>query len=393
MMPRIGLNAHLLSLDDSYRGAGVSRYIHSLLTYLPQVDDDSSYVAFLGPVGRIAAPPHQEASHHAGWDERVSRWRTHMPLARILWEQLVQPWAARRENLDLLHVPVYVGPVTSSCPIVVTIHDLSFYLYPDLLRPFNRTYLQNFTRRTVAHAEGIIAVSESTRNDIVRILGVPEEKVTVIPNGVGQEMHPINDREQIAALRRRYDLPERMILFLGTLEPRKNIPTLLEAFGLLCRNHDADHRLVVAGGKGWYYGEIYATAERLGLRNKVIFPGYIPQSQLALWYNAADLFVYPSLYEGFGLPPLEALACGTPAIVSDVSSLPEVVGEAGLVVNPLDAQALAEAMYSVLGNPARHRALREAGLLRAKAFSWRTTASKTAKLYHRIVGEEIVPDA
>jgi glycosyltransferase involved in cell wall biosynthesis len=375
--PRVGLNAHLLSLDENYRSAGVSRYIHNLLLHLPLVDEQLDYVAFLGPGHR----------QFAGWNQRPSRWRTDNPLARIAWEQLAQPWAGRRDRLQLLHAPVYVGPLLPPCPLVVTIHDLTFDLFPELFRRFNRLYLQQLTRQTVRRATQIIADSESTRADVLRILGVPPEKVVTIPAGVGEEMHPLDDPEPVRALRQRYELPDRMLLYLGTLEPRKNVLAVIEAYALLRQRPGFAHQLVIAGGKGWYYEEIYARVEQLGLRDAVIFPGYIPEAELPVWYNAADLFVYPSLYEGFGLPPLEAMACGTPVIVSNVSSLPEVVGEAGLTVPPHDVEALANAIQSLLDDPARRQALREAGLARAKLYSWKSTALQTAQLYHRILGD------
>ena len=374
-MPRIGLNAHLLSFASSYRSAGVSRYIANLLTYLPQVDTQADYFAYLGD-SRIACP---------GWSRRIARLNTGRPPVRILWEQVAQPWAARYDRLDLLHVPVYVGPWNSPCPVVVTVHDLSFFLYPELFRRYNRLYLQALTRRTVARAVRVIADSASTRADILRLLGTPPEKVSVIPAGVGVEMRPIGAAEQMQALRRRYGLPEHIILYLGTLEPRKNLPLLLEAYAQL-RRTGCTHRLVLAGGKGWYYEDIEATVTRLGLREEVLFPGHVPDEELPLWYNAADLFVYPSLYEGFGLPPLEAMACGTPVITSNAASLPEVVGDAGLIVDAHSAPALAEAMAQLLGDPQRRRQLRQAGLARARLFSWRATASKTAALYHEILG-------
>jgi glycosyltransferase involved in cell wall biosynthesis len=208
--------------------------------------------------------------------------------------------------------------------------------------------------------------------------------VTVVPNGVGDEMQPL-DPARVAAHRAARGLPERLILFLGTLEPRKNVLTLLEAFSLLCRRPGFAHTLVIAGGKGWYYQEIETAVERLGLRERVIFAGFVPQEELPLWYNAADLFVYPSLYEGFGLPPLEAMACGTPVITSNTSALPEVVADAGLMVDPLDAAALAEAMAALLDDPEARRALRAAGLRQAASFSWRETAQRTATVYHRIL--------
>jgi glycosyltransferase involved in cell wall biosynthesis len=374
-MRRVGLNAHLLSLTESYRGAGVSQYIYQLLTHLPHVDPSFDYVAFVGdPDARFS-----------GWQESASAWRTAQPVARILWEQVAQPWASRRERLDLLHAPVYAGPLVCTCPLVVTIHDLSFALYPEMFPPFNRSYLQRATRWTANRAAAIITGSESAKGDILYLLGVPEAKVRVIPDGVAEEMHPIDAPGRIDALRRRYALPERMILFLGTLEPRKNITTLIEAYALLRHDTDMVHRLVIAGGKGWYYEQVYAAVKRLGLDGDVVFPGFIPQEELALLYNAADLFVYPSLYEGFGLPPLEAMACGTPVVVSNTSSLPEVVGDAGVTVDPSDAEALAGAIWDLLRQPERCRALSEAGLARAKRFSWNTTAARTAALYLEIL--------
>ena len=373
---RVGLNAHLLSCDNSYRQAGVSRYIQGLLAHLPMADAGLHYVAFSGP-GAFDSP---------GWELRPSRWSTRRPAARILWEQVAQPARARSEGLDLLHSPVYVGPMVSTCPIVVTLHDLSFYLYPELFRPANRCYLQALTRRTVARAAKVIAVSESTRCDAMRILAVPGDKVVAIANGVDKDMRPIDDRELRESFRQRNHLDGPFVLFVGTLEPRKNIPTLLRAHALLAQQQSFKHSLVIAGGKGWYYEEIDALVDQLGLRGKVVFPGYVRQEDLPLWYSLADLFVYPSIYEGFGLPPLEAMACGTPVIVSDVSSLPEVVGEAGERVDPHDATRLADIIQTITQDRGRHAALRQAGLARAKLFSWRATASRTAQVYREVLG-------
>lgn len=383
-MPRVGLNAQLLSLDEGYRRAGVSRFIHSLLTHLPEVDGALTYVAFVG----------DDRAQFPGWKRRVTRWPTDRPMVRILWEQIAQPWGAWREKLDLLHAPVYVGPVAAPCPLVVTVHDLSFFRYPELFRPLNRVYLQRFTRRSVEQAVAVTADSESTRSDLVEVLGISKHKVTVVHPGVSQNMQPVSS-EQVEAFRRGHGLPERMILFLGTLEPRKNVLGLLEAYAIMRTQPDFAHRLVVAGGKGWpkvrrshYYEEIYAQVERLGLRDEVIFPGYVPQTELALWYSAANLFVYPSLYEGFGLPPLEAMACGTPVVVSNASSLPEVVGNAGLAVDPHDPGELATAMLRVLRDRDLYHGLRESGLARARQYTSEATALKMARLYHQVLGDE-----
>ncbi len=375
--PNIGLNAHLLSLDETYRAAGGSRYIYKLLEHLPGADPGLRLHAFLAD-RRVALP---------GWSYHRSSWRTQRPAVRILWEQAVQPVEARRQRLDLIHAPFCVGPLLSGCPQVVSIHDLSFFRYPELFRPMNRRYLQPATRMSAHRARLVVASSESTRRDVIEILGVPPVRVAVVYLGVDAEMRPVKDREQLAAFRQSRGLPEHMILFLGTLEPRKNLPTLLAAFARLCRRPGFAHYLVIAGGKGWYYGEIDAAVQRLGLGGRVLFPGYVPDGELPLWYSAADLFVYPSLYEGFGLPPLEALACGTPVVTSDASSMPEVVGDAGLVVPPLDDEALAGAMARLLEDADLVAALRLRGLARAREMSWQRVARETAQLYHRVLGD------
>lgn len=376
--PTVGLNAHLLSRSLTYRNAGVSRYIHGLVAHLPLVDASLTYIAYTG----------DRELRMQGWETRVSPWRTERPPARILWEQVLQPWALRSDKVDLVHAPVYVGPLATSRPLVVTIHDLSFFRYPELFPRGNRLYLQRFTQLSARRAARLIADSQSTRRDMQEILGVSRSQVDVIYPGVGAEMRPLEDGERLVALRARYGLPERFILCVATLEPRKNILLLLEAMALLCERSDLPHWLVIAGGKGWFYETLEARVQALGLQDRVLLPGFVPDGELPLWYNAAELFVYPSRYEGFGLPPLEAMACGTPVIVSDQSSLPEVVGEAGLQLPPDDPDAWALAMAELLESPARRQALREAGLLRAQQLTWEATARATAALYWQVLDDE-----
>jgi len=265
---------------------------------------------------------------------------------------------------------------------VVTIYDLSFLLYPESFKRFKRFYLGLFTRLSARRARRIIAISESTKRDVVRLLGVSPEKVEVIYCGTDGAFRPLPE-DRVAAFRSKRGLPERFILFVGTIEPRKNVTRLIEAFSTLRPCDFANLKLVIGGAKGWSYQDVFARVEELGLGGEVMFPGYIPVSELPLWYNAAELFVYPSLYEGFGLPPLEAMACGTPVVTANTSSLPEVVGEAGLTVDPLDIEGLAEAMRRVLGDEALRQEMRERGLQRARDFSWTKTAQETVQVYQR----------
>ena len=374
----IGLNAHLLSLTETYRGAGINCYIRNLLAYLPRVDGDNRYTAFLGERRFAADLP---------LSLKFSRLPTAWPPVRILWEQAVQPWALKREKVDLLHALAFVAPLFSPCPFVVTIYDLGFLLHPKSFEPLKRLYLSLFTRLSARRARRIIAISESTKRDVVRLLGVPPERVDVVHCGVDGTFRPF-PMERVAAFRRRRGLPERFILFVGTLEPRKNVRRLVEAFAILKRRTAGLQacKLVIGGAKGWMYEDIFARVEELGLGDEVLFPGYIPLEELPLWYNAAELFVYPSLYEGFGLPVLEAMACGTPVVASRTSSLPEVVGEAGMLVDPRDIGGLAEAMERALMDEGKRREMREKGLRRAGEFSWERTARETAQVYRRAMG-------
>ena len=365
----IGLNAHLLSLAETYRGAGINWYVRNLLTHLPRVDHDNRYTAFIGD-GRFTS---------SGLALKRSRLPTSRPVVRIFWEQVVQPFALRKERVDLLHALAFVTPLLSPCPSVVTVYDLSFLLYPESFKRFKRFYLGLFTRLSARRARRIIAISESTKRDAVRLLGVPPEKVEVVYCGIDGAFRPLA-KDQVAAFRSKRGLPERFILFVGTIEPRKNVTRLIEAFATL---RPCGLKLVIGGAKGWFYEDVFARVEELGLEGKVMFPGYIPGSELPLWYNAAELFVYPSLYEGFGLPPLEAMACGTPVVTANTSALPEVVGQAGLTVDPLDVEGLAEAMRRALGDEALRQEMRERGLQRAKVFSWTKTAQETVQVYRR----------
>jgi glycosyltransferase involved in cell wall biosynthesis len=361
-MATVGLNAHLVSTRHSYRAAGISRASANLVEALARVDVPERFVAFVGPHGQGLALG------------RPTRLPTQRPPVRILWEQLVAPLEARR--LDLFHGLAYALPLVLPCPGVVTVHDLSFVRYPELFNRSNRLYLDVATRIATRQARRVIAVSESTRRELVELFGVPPARIVAIPNGVEPSFRPLPASE-VEAFRRARGLPERFILHLGTLEPRKNIGLLVRAFARL----GGDHKLVLAGGKGWLYDAIFAEVRALGLEERVLFPGFIPFEEQPLWYNAAAALAYPSLYEGFGLPPLESMACGTPVVCANTSSLPEVVADAGLLVDPRDDAGLAEALGRLTEDASLRERLREAGLARARLFSWDDVARRTVDVY------------
>lgn len=372
----IGLNAHLLSLSHSYRGAGISWYIFNLLKNLAEVSPDFCYSAFL------SEPAFQEPSLAL----HLSRLPTQRPPARILWEQFIQPLALRRAGVDMLHALAFVAPLAAPCPFVVTVYDLSFMRYPEAFRPFNRWYLREFTARSVRRARAIIAISESTRQDVINWLGAPPERVHTVYCGVDAAFRPLPAAE-VAAFKAARHLPDTFVLFLGTLEPRKNVDGLIRAYACWRDQEPNAPPLVIAGGKGWYYSHIFNLVESLNLTERVRFTDYVPQHDLPLWYNAASLFVYPSHFEGFGLPVLEAMACGTPVITSTVSSLPEVTGNSGAarLVSPADTDALAAAMREVMADSDLRTVMSQQALIRAAYFSWDKTARETVGVYRKAI--------
>jgi glycosyltransferase involved in cell wall biosynthesis len=368
----VGLNAQLLSLDHSYRGAGINSYIYHLLQGLGDVGSSHHYTVFLGERGYT--------------DGRLAlcytNWPTHGPLGRILWEQLAQPFVLRRSQVDLLHAMAFVGPLVAPCPFVVTVYDLSFLRYPEAFRPWNRWYLSKLTAVSARRARRVIAISESTKRDVVHFLGVPADRVDVVYCGVGAGFRPLS-RGEVERFRCQQGLPDRFVLFLGTLEPRKNVEMLIRAYARW-READPDApRLVVAGGKGWHYQQVFAIVEGLGLTSEIVFPGYVSPGDLPLLYNAADLFVYPSRYEGFGLPVLEAMACGTPVVTSNVASLPEVAGDAAFLVPPDDETQLTESMRRAWGDASWRKEAVARGRSQAARFVWERTARETIETYER----------
>jgi glycosyltransferase involved in cell wall biosynthesis len=273
----------------------------------------------------------------------------------------------------------FVVPFVAACPAVVTVYDLSFLHFPEQFPALQRWYLTSQTKRSCRAAQRVITISESSRQDVHQFFGVPLSQIDVVYPGVNGRYRPLPPA-QISAFRQKHNLPERFILHVGTLQPRKNIPTLLAALAKL----DAkDMQLVLAGGKGWLYNEIFAQIEALGLVDRVIFPGYVDDEDLPLWYNAAALFAFPSVYEGFGMPVVEAMACGTPVVASNASSIPEAVGNAGLLFNPHDAADLADRMARVLNDSTMSATMRSNGLQHAMNFSWEAAGRETAVIYRR----------
>ncbi|MBZ0292218.1 MAG: glycosyltransferase family 4 protein [Anaerolineae bacterium] len=363
------MNAHLLSSQAGYRSAGIHGYIYNTLAHLHDAaPEDWRFTALVGAANSEQFP---------GVTMRRAAFDTESPLRRIAWEQLIQPW--QLGDFDLYHALAFVAPLRVPVPFVVTVYDLSFVHYPAVLTASRRLYLRLFTQLTCQRARRVIAISQSTARDLTETFGTAPDKIDVAVPGYDAQVYRPLSHEAITAFRQQKGLPERFWFFMGTLEPRKNLVTLLEAYASLSPSDRLP--LLLGGGKGWLYDDIFATIERHGLQDAVRWLGFLPAEELPFWYNSAEVFVFPSVFEGFGLPVLEAMACGTPVLISDASSLPEIAGEAGLCLPPHEVDAWATALKQVRHDAEWREQARQKGLLDAQRFTWEHTARQTLRSY------------
>ena len=292
---------------------------------------------------------------------------------------------------DVCHFPDFVMPPVWRARTVLTVHDLSFRRVPEAADPGLRRYLNKAVPRSVRQAELVLADSAATQRDLIGLMGARENKTAVLYSGVDQEFQPVRDRATLDAVRWRYRLPPRFILSLGTLQPRKNYRRLILAYDQLRRQSDFDWQLIIAGRPGWLYDDLGSLVAERGLRDLVHFVTNAADADLPALFSLADAFVLLSLYEGFGLPPLEAMACGTPVLVSNVSSLPEVVDEAGLQVDPLDIDAIAAALARLLRDSTLRQQLAKAGQQRAEHFTWQRAAEELVGHYAAVWTSPLSP--
>jgi glycosyltransferase involved in cell wall biosynthesis len=373
---RVGVNALLLSEQPGYRRSGIGRYLDRLLTALPAALGTDELVVY---ASRGATPP--VPSLDRSW--RTAWVPADHPPFRIAWEHAALPLATRRDRLDVFHGTMNVLPRLLPCPSVVTVHDLAFLRWPEQVPARRYRYLSAGVRAATRRAARIIAVSESTKSDLVELLSVDPAMVRVTPLGVDARFRPQGAEERTAFLNR-HGIVRPFLLAVGNLEPRKNLPALLRAFSRLAP--EVPHDLVLVGAEGWLTGEIHATLNTLRLSERVRMTGFVDDAELPLWYAAADLFAFPSLYEGFGLPVVEAMVCGTPVVTSNVSSLPEVVGDAAVLVDPRDDESIADGIRRILSNTDLAHRLRLRGQARAATFTWEQTAAQTVAIYREVAG-------
>jgi len=367
---RIGIDARL----SYHQPAGISRYTLYLLRALAQLNQHDEFVIFQHRKHRTTLV--DQANFH-----RRGLWApVHHPL-----EQFLLPLELFWQSLDLVHSTDFIPPLYSPIPAVVTVHDLAFFHWPNFLTKDSAAYYGQIDR-AVRHARHIIVPSENTKQDLIGILGTPDKKITVIYEAANPSFSPLPIAPARAAMVAKFKIPPQYILFVSTIEPRKNVNGLLHAYRYLRDKYNiGDVGLVLAGGPGWLYEETMELVKKLKLEKDTFFLGRVHDEDLQQLYVGARCHVHPAHYEGFGLPPLEAMACGTPTIVSNISSLPEVVGDAALLVNPADNEEIAVAMHRLVTDDLLHAELREKGLLRAQCFSWEATAQSTLEVYSKAI--------
>ena len=364
-----------------HRRAGLGRYAHELIAAL--VDQGAhEYVSFYHQRGEAHLVPPIDRLPRLTTSLDVRAWRLRTALAYFAGAGM----DAMFPGVDVFHATEHLLPRLRRVRSVFTLHDLIFQFDPGSHKPLNIAFLKTMMPRFLRAADAIIAVSECSQRDAVRIYDVPPDKIRVIYEGVDPRFKPISNLDSLAAVRRKYNLPDRFILHVGTIEPRKNLPTVFEALSALSVDGCS---LVVAGKKGWLVKPIFARVNELGLQDRVHFTGYVPDEDLPALLSAASVLVMPSRYEGFGLPVLEALACGTPVIVSNTSSLPEVGGDAALYAPPDDPAAWAELISRVLDGAVLRVAMREKGLRQASKFRWDIAARQTAEVYTGVYSKNV----
>jgi len=360
------------------RPVGAGNYIIHLVRSLAALKSEGEFIVFAQASRQelIALP-----------EDSTCRWvivPDMKPAVRLVWEQTMFPRLVDKSGVELLHSLHYTRPIRLPCASVVTFHDMTFFLYPRLHTRPKRIFFRLAMQISARGADALIADSESTRQDAIRLLGIPPQKIYTALLGVDEAYRPISDLRALEAVQLKYGLPEDFILYVGMVEPRKNLPLLIRAFRKLM-DLGTDTHLVIAGRLGWMYANVLQLIDTLGVKDRVSLIGYVPTQDLPLVYNLASIFVYPTLYEGFGLPALEAMACGVPVVTTEVSSLPEIVGDAGILVPANDETALTRAIQSVLTDRALSQRLAILGPERASQFTWERTAQQTLQVYRDVL--------
>ena len=372
---RIAIDAHSVGTGLG----GNESYATNLVEALAEIDQKNQYTIYVTKREALERFKDRWANF------RVRSTLPHTPLIRI---PLTLTSELRRNPVDVLHVQ-FTSPPVAPCPVVVSIHDLSFEHLPLTFKRRSRMQLRMTVRRSARQAAQVLTLSEYVRDDVIATYGIDAEKVAVVPLAAPDHFSPVRDEKELQRVRQKYGIDQNYILSVGAIHPRKNLPRLLEAYSLLRGSQPEVNlpKLVLVGKCAWLYDETLRKIDELGLGKQVTLTGYVPQADLPALYSGANCFIYPSYFEGFGLPPLEAMKCGAPVIVGNRTSLPEVVDDAAVLVDPFEVGDIAAGIAKVINDPALRSSLRAKGLERARLFDWRETARKTLAVYEKAAGQ------
>ena len=355
------------------KGGGLETYERELIKGFMEIDSRNEYIIF--------GCSHKAIEKSLGRHPRFT-FMTVSKNSKFLRLSMSLPFKLMKNHLDLVHVCM-VPPLFCPKEFIFTVHDLASFIHPEFF-PKKILYRANLLlEKGIKQATKIIAVSEATKRDVIRLFGIDPNKIVVIHHGIDSQYKPLEDKKDAAAILKKYGISDKYILYVGRIQARKNISRLIRAFQLLKQKTKLEHKLVLVGKMMWESKEFFKEIDNLNIREDVIMTDHVSYSDLPYFYNNADAFIYASLFEGFGLPPLEAMACGTPAVVSNVTAIPEVVGDAALFVNPYDIFSIAEGMEKLLSSDNLKKELIKKGFQRAKQFSWKETAKKTLSVYEQ----------
>jgi len=372
-----------IRISTLFARTGIPNYVKNLVESLSKIDRDNHYILYAffwkGYKDKLRETFIPKQKNFIFKSRRIPG-----TLLNILWCRSRIPLERFIGDFDVVHCTENFIPPVKKGRIVTTVHDLISLVHPEFHLSATVKEEKRRLKEMKDRADIIIAVSENTKKDLVNLLHIEQERIRVIYEAPSRIYRKIKDRNLVDGIKKRYNINKDFILYVGMLEPRKNLVRLIKTYKESKTRHKMDYHLVIVGEKGWMYDEIFKTTKSLNLKSDVIFTGYVGEDDLSLLYNGAKLLVYPSLYEGFGLPPLEAMACGTPVVTSNISSLPEVVGDAAVLVNPYDVDSIAEGILKVLVDGKLKDNLVKKGFNRVKLFSWERTASETLKVYEDV---------
>jgi len=373
---RIGINARYLQRHIT----GIERYTMELIKSMSEIDDIDRFMLFFNKHEKVP-----EITKSPNFENYVSPFPTKMVFMRILWEELILYREIKKKKIDVFHGPSFVVPFfkPKRCKYVNTIHDLSWFYYPESFTFFNRLFFKLFLPRSIKNSDIVIADSRSTKKDIIKFFHAEPAKIKVVYLGIDEDFSKSAENGVNEGILRKYKIPKEYILSIGSLLPRKNVVNMIKAFNGL-KKKGLKEKLVIIGREAWLYEQIFSVIKDLGIEEEVIFTGYVGDKDLPYLYSMAKLLLFPSLYEGFGLPILEAMACGCPVITSNVSSMPEVAGDATVLIDPKSVKEITAAMDSIINDRKLRSKLIKRGYEQAKKFSWKKTAEETLDIYNKV---------